>query len=70
MKEDIFLIMLLEYMLNTHNRLEKDYQLVKNRVSFHDLNADDYYDLLVCQTRLDYTSFLFRQIRELIDVYY
>lgn len=56
-----------EYMMNTYSNLEKDLQRVKNRISLYGLSSDDYYDLLVCEIRLDTASSLFRQIREILQ---
>lgn len=66
MRDDLFVNMLLEYMNNTYNRYERDFQLVRNRIDVYGLNADDYYDLIVCQIRLDCAASQFRCIRQLL----
>lgn len=71
MRNELAVNMILEYMSNTYNRYERDFQIVKNRVDVYGLNADDYYDLIVCQTRLDCAGSQFRCIRQLLkDFYY
>lgn len=67
---DIFKQLILEYMINRFDSLKYDYDVVKHRIDFRDINSNDYYDLLVCEVRLQAVAHEFRFIRNLLDIYF
>ena len=68
-KNEFFKDALLRFMLNKMEDLENDRIMIENRVVFHRLDEDDYRDMLINKIRRDYAQYIFRQIRELIDMY-
>ena len=68
-KIEFFKIAMDKFMLNKIDELEYDKMLIKNRVIMYDIDVDTYYDMIVNHVRLDYARYVFRQIRELIDMY-
>lgn len=68
-KQEIFKGLMAEFMLNKSNDLECDRVEIMNRISLNHLTADSYYDLLVNDIRQDYARYIFRQIRELMDMF-
>ncbi len=68
-KNEFFKDALLRFMLNKMEDLENDRIMIENRVVFHRLDEEDYRDMLINKTRRDYAYYIFRQIRELIDMY-
>ena len=58
-----------QFMLNKMSALEDDKMMIHNRIQIYHLDADSYYDLIVSEVRIDYARYIFRQIRELIDMY-
>lgn len=68
-KNDLFRIMLCEFMLNRYEELERDRVQIMNNIQLRTLNSDRYYDLLVNDIRTDYARVLFRSIRDLLDTY-
>ena len=68
-KIDFFKTAIDKFMLNKIDDLEYDKMLIKNRVIMYDIDVDTYYDMIVNHVRLDYAKYVFRQIRELIDMY-
>ena len=68
-KNEFFKDALLRFMLNKMEDLENDRIMIENRVVFHRIDEEDYRDMLINKTRRDYAHYIFRQIRELIDMY-
>lgn len=68
-KIEFFKMAMDKFMLNKIDDLQYDKTLIKNRVIMYDIDVDTYYDMIVNHVRLDYASYVFRQIRELIDMY-
>ena len=68
-KNEFFKMAMDKFMLNKIDELEYDKMLIKNRVIMYDIDVDTYYDMIVNHVRLDYARYVFRQIRELIDMY-
>lgn len=68
-KEDLFKIMISEYMLNKADRFERDRIEVYNRVSLHHLNSDDYYSMLVTEIQEATARIIFREINDIIKDY-
>lgn len=58
-----------QFMLNKMSALEDDKMMIHNRIQIYHLDADSYYDLIVSEVRIDYARYIFRQIRELMDMY-
>lgn len=58
-----------QFMLNKMSSLEDDKMMIHNRIQIYHLDADSYYDLIVSEVRIDYARYIFRQIRELMDMY-
>lgn len=68
-KVEFFKMAMDKFMLNKIDDLENDKFIIKNRVIMYDIDVDTYYDMIVNHVRLDYAKYVFRQIRELIDMY-
>ena len=68
-KIEFFKMAMDKFMLNKIDDLQYDKTLIKNRVIMYDIDVDTYYDMIVNHVRLDYARYVFRQIRELIDMY-
>ena len=60
---------MMQFMLNKMDDLESDRVAIENRVNFRRLESDTYMDLKINEIRRDYAQHIFRQIRELIDIY-
>lgn len=60
---------MLQFMLNKMDDLEVDRIAIENRVNFRRLESDMYMDLKINEIRRDYAQHIFRQIRELMDIY-
>jgi hypothetical protein len=68
-KIEFFKICMSHFMLNKMSALEDDKMMIHNRIQIYHLDADSYYDLIVSEVRIDYARYIFRQIRELMDMY-
>ena len=68
-KIEFFKMAMDKFMLNKIDDLQNDKFIIKNRVIMYDIDVDTYYDMIVNHVRLDYAMYVFRQIRELIDMY-
>ena len=68
-KIEFFKMAMDKFMLNKIDDLQYDKTLIKNRVIMYDIDVDTYYDMIVNHVRIDYAKYVFRQIRELIDMY-
>ena len=68
-RNDVFRIMITEYMLNRMDELERDRIQIVNNIQLRCLSSDRYYDLLVNDIRTDYARIIFRHIRSLLDDY-
>ena len=68
-KIEFFKMAMDKFMLNKIDDLQYDKTLIKNRVIMYDIDVDTYYDMIVNHVRIDYARYVFRQIRELIDMY-
>ncbi len=68
-KNEFFKSAIKQFMLNKMNDLQKDKEIIESRSILRDIDEEDYYDMLVNKTRRDYAQYIFRQIRELIDMY-
>ncbi len=70
MNDDLLKVFLLQYMQNKITQLDNDLIAVKNRVSIYNLNAKDYHELILCETRLDTAASIFRQISDILKYYH
>lgn len=68
-RNDVFRIMITDYMLNRMDDLEKDRIQIMNNIQLRCLNVDRYYDLIVNEIRTDYARMIFRHLRTLLDDY-
>lgn len=68
-KVEFFKMAMDKFMLNKIDDLQNDKFIIKNRVIMYDIDVDTYYDMIVNHVRFDYAKYVFRQIRELIDMY-
>lgn len=68
-KNEFFKSCMNQFMLNKMSALEDDKMMIHNRIQIYHLDADSYYDLIVSEVRIDYARYIFRQIRELMDMY-
>ena len=68
-KNEFFKGCMNQFMLNKMSALEDDKMMIHNRIQIYHLDADSYYDLIVSEVRIDYARYIFRQIRELMDMY-
>lgn len=68
-KIEFFKSCMSQFMLNKMSSLEDDKMMIHNRIQIYHLDADSYYDLIVSEVRIDYARYIFRQIRELMDMY-
>ena len=68
-RNDVFRIMITDYMLNRMDDLEKDRIRIMNNIQLRCLNVDRYYDLIVNEIRTDYARMIFRHLRTLLDDY-
>lgn len=68
-RNDVFRIMITDYMLNRMDDLEKDRIQIINNIQLRCLNVDRYYDLIVNEIRTDYARMIFRHLRTLLDDY-
>lgn len=66
---DIQVEIILEYIRNKHQFLEQDLSRIKEQIQLYDLNPSTLQDFIICQTRLDTASDIFRTINELLLVY-
>lgn len=66
---DIQVEIILEYIRNKHQFLEQDLSRIKEQIQIYDLNPSTLQDFIICQTRLDTASDIFRTINELLSVY-
>ena len=66
---ELFKKMLAEYMLRRSDEFERDRINVFNNVSLHRLSSDDYYSMLVTEIQESTAKAIFRDIRNIIDVY-
>ena len=66
---DILIEIMLEYIQNKYHRYEHDYERVKERIQLYSLDPESLQDFVICKTRLDTASDIFRTINELLSVY-
>lgn len=70
---DIFVEIMLEYIQNKYHCYEQDYERVKERIQLciqlYSLEPESLQDFVICKTRLDTASDIFRTINELLLVY-
>lgn len=66
---DLFRNMMYEFMMNYSDNLQSDRDQIINRVSLHNLSADDVYDMVVSDTRQDTATSIFRSIRVIMQDY-
>lgn len=68
-KIQLFKIMIFEYFNRKSSDLETDRSHILYNISFHHLDSDRYYDLIVNDIRNDYLRSLSREIFSIIDTY-
>ena len=61
--------MICEYMLRRYDELENDRQQILSNISFHRLDSEKYYALIVNDIRQDTIRSVFRSIRIIMDDY-
>lgn len=66
---DILIEIMLEYIQNKYYCYEQDYECVKERIQLYSLDPESLQDFVICKTRLDTASDIFRTINELLSVY-
>ncbi len=66
---DILIEIMLEYIQNKYHCYEQDYERVKGRIQLYSLDPESLQDFVICKTRLDTASDIFRTINELLSVY-
>ena len=66
---DILIEIMLEYIQNRYHCYEQDYERVKERIQLYSLDPESLQDFVICKTRLDTASDIFRTINELPSVY-
>lgn len=66
---DILIEIMLEYIQNKYHYYEQDYERVKERIQLYNLDPESLQDFVICKTRLDTASDIFRTINELLSVY-
>ena len=66
---DLFRQMICEYMLRRYDELENDRQQILSNISFHRLDSEKYYVLIVNDIRQDTIRSVFRSIRIIMDDY-
>ena len=68
-ENELFKIMLSEYMLRRSDEFERDRINVFNNVSLHHLSSDDYYSMLVTEVQEATARAIFRDIKEIMNTY-
>lgn len=68
-ENELFKIMLSEYMLRRSDEFEHDRMNVFNKVSLHHLSSDDYYSMLVTEVQEATARAIFRDIKEIMNTY-
>lgn len=68
-ENELFKIMLSEYMLRRSDEFERDRINVFNKVSLHHLSSDDYYSMLVTEVQEATARAIFRDIKEIMNTY-
>ena len=68
-ENELFKIMLSEYMLRRSDEFERDRINVFNKVSLHRLSSDDYYSMLVTEIQESTARSIFRDIKEIMKFY-
>ena len=68
-ENELFKIMLSEYMLRRSDEFERDRINVFNKVSLHRLSSDDYYSMLVTEVQEATARAIFRDIKEIMNTY-
>ena len=66
---DILVDIILEYIRNKYQYLEEDLRRVKERIQLYDLEPSALQDYIICETRLDTASDIFRTLNELLLIY-
>lgn len=66
MMNDLRAEIILEYIRNKYQFFEEDLLRTKERIQIYDLDPSALQDFIICQTRLDTASDIFRTISELL----
>ena len=67
--KNVGLLAILNILLHKYYCYEQDYERVKERIQLYSLDPESLQDFVICKTRLDTASDIFRTINELLSVY-